>query len=71
MLGGKFPRTRLFWMVAGVLVVILSVVSFYLLRPSAEPARASAAFSDFLHDIQAGRVSTHHAITGEARVRPR
>ena len=56
MLGGKLPRTRLFWMVAGVLVVILSIVSFYLLRPSAEPARASAAFSDFLHDIQAGRV---------------
>ena len=56
MLGGKLPRTRLFWMVAGVLVVTFSIVSFYLLRPSAEPARPSAAFSDFLHDIQAGRV---------------
>jgi len=54
--GSKLPRTRLFWMVAGALIVILSVGAFYLLRPSAQPARTSAAFSDFLHDVQAGRV---------------
>ena len=56
MFGGKLPRTRLFWMVAGALIVILSVGSFYVLRPSAQQARTSAAFSDFLHDVQAGRV---------------
>jgi cell division protease FtsH len=54
--GGKLPRTRMFWMIAGALVIILSVVSFYWLRPSAQPAPANAAFSDFLHDIEAGRV---------------
>jgi len=54
--GGKFPRTRLFWIVAGAFVVILSIVSFYLLQPAAQPARANTAFSDFLHDVQAGRV---------------
>ena len=56
MFGGKLPRTRVFWMIAGALVLILSVVSFYWLRPSAQPAPANAAFSDFLHDIEAGRV---------------
>ena len=56
MLGGKLPRTRLFWMVAGVLVVTLSILGFYLLRPSAQPVRTGAAFSEFLHDIQDGRV---------------
>ena len=56
MFGGKLPRTRMFWMIAGALVIILSVVSFYWLRPSAQPAPANAAFSDFLHDIEAGRV---------------
>jgi hypothetical protein len=43
-------------MVAGVLVVTLSLIAFFLLRPSAQPARTSTAFSDFLHDVQAGRV---------------
>src|SRR5690242_13126982 len=45
--GGKLPRTRLFWIVAGALVVTFSIVAFYLLRPSAQPARAAAAFSEF------------------------
>jgi cell division protease FtsH len=54
--GGKLPRTRLVWMIAGALVLILSVGSFYLLRPSAQSAPVNAAFSDFLHDIEAGRV---------------
>ena len=46
----------MFWMIAGALVLVLSVISFYLLRPSAQSAPATAAFSDFLHDIEAGRV---------------
>ena len=56
MFGGKLPRTRVFWMIAGALVLILSIGSFYLLRPAPETSRAGAAFSDFLHDVQAGRV---------------
>ena len=56
MFGGKLPRTRMFWMIAGALVLVLSAVSFYLLRPSAQSAPVSAAFSDFLHDVEGGRV---------------
>jgi cell division protease FtsH len=54
--GGKLPRTRLFWMVAGVLVVTLSLIGFYFLRPSPQPLRTSVAFSEFLKDVQTGRV---------------
>jgi len=54
--GGKLPRTRMFWAIAGALVLILSIGSFYLLRPSAQPARAAVGFSDFLHDVDSGRV---------------
>jgi cell division protease FtsH len=54
--GGKLPRTRMFWMIAGALVLIVSIGSFYLLRPSAQPARAAVGFSDFLHDVDSGRV---------------
>jgi hypothetical protein len=43
-------------MIAGALVVILTIGSLYLLRPSMQPARAGVAFSDFLHDVQTGRV---------------
>jgi cell division protease FtsH len=43
-------------MVAGVLVVTLSLVAFYFLRPSTAPLRASVAFSEFLKDVQTGRV---------------
>ena len=56
MLGGKLPRTRFFWMIAGVLVVILSAGAFVVLSPAGESARTNAAFSDFLHDVQDGRV---------------
>ena len=56
MLGDKLPRTRLFWMIAAAVVVLLSIGAFSLLRPAGEPARPSAAFSDFLNDVRAGRV---------------
>ncbi len=56
MFGGKLPRTRLFWIVAGVLVVTFSLIAFYILRPSAQPLRTSVAFSEFLKDVQGGRV---------------
>src|SRR4029078_9512523 len=54
--GGKLPRTRLFWMVAGVLVVSLSLIGFYFPPTSAQPLRTSVAFSEFLKDVQTGRV---------------
>ena len=56
MFGAKLPRTRMFWMIAGALVLAVSIGSFYLLRPSAQLPRTAAAFSDFLHDVEAGRV---------------
>ena len=56
MFGAKLPRTRMFWMIAGALVLVVSIGSFYLLRPSAQPARAAVGFSDFLHDADSGRV---------------
>jgi cell division protease FtsH len=43
-------------MIGGVLVVILSAGAFLVLRPAGESARTNAAFSDFLHDVQDGRV---------------
>jgi hypothetical protein len=43
-------------MIAGVLVVILSVGAFFVLKPAVEPARTMRAFSDFLLDVQDGRV---------------
>ena len=56
MFGGKLPRTRRFWIVGAALIVVLSVGAFWLLRPTREQPRSSAAFSDFLQDVQAGRV---------------
>jgi len=54
--GGKSPRTRLIWIVSGALVLILGIATLFLLRPAVEPARTTAAFSDFLHDVDTGRV---------------
>ena len=54
-LGGKLPRTRLFWAGVGVLVVILSVAAVFLFRQSA-PEPATVAFSQFLQDVNASHV---------------
>jgi cell division protease FtsH len=64
-LGGKLPRTRLFWITAGVLVVILAISGFAGLRYFGAPEPASIAFSEFLGDLKAGRVD---AVTVEADV---
>jgi len=55
-LGGKLPRTRLFWVGAGVLLVVLVIgASFALRRGGAVPQ--SIAFSSFLQDIQSNQVA--------------
>ncbi len=55
MLGGKLPQTRLFWIGTGVLVVLLSLAVFFTLR-GGTPTPSTVAFSEFLGDVQAGRV---------------
>jgi cell division protease FtsH len=61
-LGGKFPRTRLIWSVGGVVLVLLVVLSGALFTARRQPAPASVAFSEFLKDLQAGRV---HSVAAE------
>ncbi len=67
MLGGKFPRTRLIWTGAGILIVILSVAAFLTLRARATVQPTTVAFSEFLRDVQAGRVKHVTAGTDEVR----
>ena len=56
MFGGKFPRTHLIWTGAGVLIVVLSIAAFLALRTQETIQPTSVAFSEFLRDVQAGRV---------------
>jgi cell division protease FtsH len=56
-LGGKFHRTRLFWVGAGILIVILAVAAVVTLRAHRIPDPTPVAFSEFLRDVDAGRVS--------------
>jgi cell division protease FtsH len=55
--GGKFSRTRLLWVGAGVIVVLLLAGAFYALRVAGVPQPTAVAFSEFLREVQAGRVS--------------
>src|SRR5688572_3882432 len=57
-LGGKLPRTRLFWMSTGVLAVILALGAFAALRYTAPPEPTTAAFSEFLSASAAGQVTS-------------
>jgi cell division protease FtsH len=57
-LKGKFPRSRLFWTGAGILIILLLVAVFVGLRSRGAAAPASMAFSEFLADVQAGRVAS-------------
>ena len=65
MFGGKFPRTRLIWTGAGILIVVLSVAAFVTLRLNGTAQPTSVAFSEFLRDVQAGRVSRVTVATDE------
>ena len=57
MLGGKIPRSRLFWTGTGLLIVVLSVAAFFALRAGGPPDPVEVPFSEFLGAVQAGRVS--------------
>jgi cell division protease FtsH len=56
-LGGKLPRTRVVWMSAGVLVVLIGLAAYVGVRSSATAEVATVAFSAFLTDVEAGKVS--------------
>ena len=58
MLGGKLPRTRLFWIGAGVLTVFLAVGGYFLFSSTGTAEPTSVAFSEFLRDVQAGKVTS-------------
>ena len=53
MLGGNLPRTRLFWIGAGILVVVLAVAAVIGYRISGSDAPPSVPFSDFVEDANA------------------
>ena len=55
MLGGKLPRTRLVW-ISGAVVALVALVTLAYLRWPAETTPASVAFSQFLSDVDTGRV---------------
>jgi cell division protease FtsH len=55
-LGGKFSRSRLFWTGIGILIVAAAVVTFVTLRSAGAPEPTTVAFSQFLKDVQAGKV---------------
>jgi cell division protease FtsH len=56
-LGGKLPRTRLFCIGTALLIVVLSAGTFFVLRAGGASDPVSVPFSEFLQDVQAGRVS--------------
>jgi cell division protease FtsH len=56
-LGGKLPRTRLFWIAAGVLVVFLGVGALFALQLSSAGEPQVVAFSQFLREVDAKQVS--------------
>jgi len=56
-LKGKFPRSRLVWLGAVVLIILLFVAVSVALRSRRAADRTVVAFSDLLSDVQAGRVS--------------
>ena len=62
---GKLPRTRLTWIAAGAVLLLVVGAALAWLRPAVEPARTTAAFSDFLHDVDTARV-THVTQTQDA-----
>jgi len=57
-LKGKFPRSRLIWTGAAVLSLVVLIAVFVGLRSRVADAPVTVAFSDFLADVQAGRVAS-------------
>jgi cell division protease FtsH len=57
-LGGKFPRSRLFWILGGTVLTVLIGVSFVLLAPAHRAAAEAIPFTQFLQDMAAGRLAS-------------
>jgi cell division protease FtsH len=51
------PRPRLLWSGAILIVLMVSVAAFILLRSGSSTPAVDVAFSDFLRDVDAGRVT--------------
>ena len=62
MRAGKFPRTRMFWMGAGALLVILLIGGGFAFKWNGSTQPAAAPFSDFLKAAQAGTVTVDPTI---------
>jgi cell division protease FtsH len=63
-LGGKLRRSRLFWSAIGAVIVIALVGSVMWYRSAGAEAPQQVAFSEFLGDVDAGRV-THVTVDAE------
>ena len=61
MLGGKLPRTRLFWTAAVAVLVVAVVLIGTLITPSRPAAAEVVAFSQFLEDVLTDRVKSVQA----------
>ena len=58
MFKGTFPRSRRIWTGAGLLVLVLLVAVFVGLRSRGASGPVTVAFSEFLADVEAGRVAS-------------
>jgi cell division protease FtsH len=56
-------RKRLFW--SALALIAVALVAFFFLRSSSTPAPAAVAFSEFLLDVQSGRV-THVTVGSDS-----
>jgi cell division protease FtsH len=57
-LAGKWPRTRLFWMGTGVLLVVLTIGATVAVKWNAAAEPTPAPFSDFLTGAAAGSIKS-------------
>ncbi|MGE3404827.1 MAG: ATP-dependent zinc metalloprotease FtsH [Vicinamibacterales bacterium] len=71
MLGGKLPRTRLFWSGLGVVLVLVTIAVALWVRTAGGPQVAEVAFSDFLRDVQADRIARVTAVADTLQVERR
>jgi cell division protease FtsH len=55
-LGGKLPRTRLFWFAAAATIATIAIAVLVFNRTASSPVATDVVFSDFLRDIDASRV---------------
>jgi cell division protease FtsH len=55
-LGGKLPRTRIFWFSAAALITTFTIVAVLYARAGSNAVPTDVVFSDFLREADAGRV---------------